>query len=141
MATAANISNWQFYIGTAASPQVLTAIEEVTEVTGFGHTNDLIEVTNFDSPTGTKEFIAGLADGDEFTVTCNYLPAATHQPVVMTAVDNGDTRLARADYTGASPNKTFSFSAVCLGWSLGPNTTEANTLTFTFKVSGDITRA
>ena len=139
--TDATISNWKMEIGTDASPQVLTAIEEVTAVSGLGKDNELVEVTNFDSPTGTKEFIAGLSEGKEFTVEANYLHGATHQPVVMAAVDNGDTRLARLRYTGSSPEKTFSFSAVCLGYEIGPDVTGANKITFTFKISGDITRA
>jgi len=139
--TSATISNWQFEVGTAASPQVLTSIEEVYSVSGVGKQNELIDVTNFDSPAGTKEFIAGLAEGSEITVEANYIPGATHQPVVMTAVDNGETRLCRVRYTGTSPEKTFSFSGVCLGYEIGPSPTSQNTITFTFKISGDITRA
>jgi hypothetical protein len=139
--TAATTSNWQCYIGTAASPQVLTSIEEVFSISGVGKTNELIDVTNFDSAAGTMEYIAGRADGAEFTVECNYVPGATHQPVVMTAVDSQATRLARIDYTGSSPNKTWSFSAVCLGYEISPSVDDRNTITFTFKVTGDITRA
>jgi len=139
--TAATISNWQFAVGTNASPQVLTAIEEVFSVSGVGKTNEQIDVTNFDSPVGTKEYIAGLADGSEITVEANYIPAATQQPVVMTAVDNGDTRLCLLTYTGSSPNKTWSFSAVCIGYEVVPNPTAQNTITFTFKITGSITRA
>lgn len=138
--TAANISNWKFYLGTAASPQVLTAIEEVRTVSNVGKTNSLVEVTNFDSPTGTREYIAGLADGDEITVECNYIPGATMQAAAMLAVDNGDTRLARLSYMATSPEKRFSFQAVCLGYSVAPSPTEVNSLTFTFKISGQVTR-
>lgn len=139
--TAATISNWKLEIGTAASPQVLTAIEEIFSVSGLGKTNNLVDVTNFDSPTGTTEYIAGLSDGSEFTAEANYVPGATHQPVVMTAVDSGDTRLARLRYTGTSPEKTFSMSVVCIGYEVAPSTDSQNTITFTFKVTGDITRA
>ncbi len=137
--TSANISNWKFSLGTDESPQVLTEIEEVTEISGFGQTNDLAEATNFDSPAGTKEFIAGLSEGDEFTVECNYIPAATMQVAARAAVKAGATRLARVRYTGSSPENVFDFSAVCLGYALGPSPTEVNSITFTFKISGDIT--
>ena len=103
--TSATISNWQFEVGTADSPQVLTSIEEVYSVSGVGKQNELIDVTNFDSPTGTKEFIAGLAEGSEITVEANYIPDATHQPVVMTAVDNGDTRLCRVQVHRHQPRE------------------------------------
>jgi|GEM_PF-3008336 len=138
--TAATISNWQFEVGTAASPQVLTAIEEVFSVSGVGKTNDLVDVTNFDSPTGTKEYIAGLADGSEISVEANYIPSATHQAVVMTAVDSGATRLCRLRYTGSSPEKRFSFSGVCIGYEITPSPDSQNQIAFTFKVTGNISR-
>lgn len=138
--TNATIANWQFEVGTDASPQVLTAIEEAFSISGIGQTNNLVNATNFDSPAGTMEYIAGLADGSEFSVECNYDPAATHQAAVMTAVEAQATRLARLRYTGVSPEKTASFSAVCLGYEFGPSVEDRNTMTFTFKISGDITR-
>jgi hypothetical protein len=138
--TQATISRWKFYLGSAASPQVLSAIEEVFNVSGVGKTNALVDVTNFDSPVGTREFIAGLADGDEFTVECNYFPAATNQAMAMTAVDNGDTRSSRLVYTGASPNKAWNQDVVCLGYSLIPSPTERNAIQFTFKITGEVTR-
>ena len=138
--TAANIGNWQFLLGTNASPQVPTAIEEVYSISGVGVTNTLEDVTNFDSGSN-MEYIAGLADGVEITIEANYLPAGTMQAAFMTAVDNGDTRVARATYTGASPNKTFSFSLVCLGYTVAPNPTGKNAITFSGKITGAVTRA
>lgn len=138
--TAATIGYWKFYLGSAASPQVLAAIEEVYTVSGVGHTNQLVDVTNFDSPAGTKEFIAGLAEGDQITVDCNYIPTATNQIAAMTAVDSGATRLARLEYTNRSPVKRFAFSVVCLGYTVAPSPTERNTLKFTFKITGSVTR-
>ena len=139
--TDATISNWQFQIEDIASPPVLQSVEEVISVSGLGKSNELVEATNFDSPQGTREFIAGLSDGAEFTVEANYIPGATVQPLVMDAVDSGATRPAVLSYTGVSPNKTFSFSAVCLGYEVAPDNQGVNQISFTFKVSGDITRA
>jgi len=141
MTTLANISRWQFLLGTAASPQVLTAIEEVYSVSPVGKSNQLVDVTNFDSPAGTKEFIAGLAEGDEITVEANFIPGATMQTAAMTAVDSGATRKARLTYTGSSPNKTWSFDAVCMSYGVQPSPTERNTIRFTFKITGSVTRA
>lgn len=139
--TAATISNWQFLVGTAASPQVLTSLEEVIDASGIGVANELVPATNWDSPTGTKEFIAGLAEGEEFTVECNYVTNATMQEAMMTAVDSGDTRLARLVYTAVSPQKTWDFSAVCLNYVVNPENEAVNTITFTFKITGAVTRA
>lgn len=138
--TSATISKFKFYLGTNASPQVLTAIEEVRSVSGVGQVNSLVDATNFDSPANSREYIAGLADGSEITVECNYVPGATMQVAAMTAVEAGATRKARLTYTAASPEKRFSFDVVCLGYEVAPSPTEVNAITFTFKITGAITR-
>jgi Lambda phage tail tube protein, TTP len=138
--TSATISYFKWYIGTTASPQVLTAIEEVYSVSNVGHTNQLVDVTNFDSPAGTKEYIAGLAEGDEVTVECNYVPGATMQTVAMASVDSGLTKKFKLTYTNSSPNRSWSGTAVCMGYSVAPSPTERNSIRFTFKITGAVTR-
>lgn len=138
--TSANISNWTFKIGSNASPQVLTAIEEVLDISGFGIRNELVEVTNFDS-AGAKEYIAGLADGVEFTLQCNFIAAAAGQVIALAAAEAKATRLFELRYTGSSPNVAFSCSVVCLGYEPGPQHSEQNTLTFSYKITGTLTRS
>lgn len=139
MATQANISNFKFRIASIASPASYNDLEEVLSVSGVGKTNELIEVTNFDSPAGTKEFIAGLADGSEVTVEANYYQAATEQANLIALVDAGSTVNCQVAYTAVSPDETWSFAGVCIGWELTPSATEQNRITFTVKISGDIT--
>ena len=138
--TAANVSNWTFKLGSAASPQVLTAIEEVTDMSNIGATNPLLDATNFDS-NGAMEFIAGLAEGDEFTIECNWLPNAAGQIIAYAAQEAKATRLFSATYDGVSPEKVWSGSVICLGYSLAPSPTEVNKVTFTYKITGTLTRA
>lgn len=139
MATSANISNFKFKKATAASPASYNAIEEVLSISGVGKNNELVDVTNFDSPAGTKEYIAGLADGSEITVEANYVPNATHQTALIASVDAGETINFQVAYTAVSPDETWSFAGVCLGWEVAPSPTEQNRITFTIKISGDIT--
>lgn len=141
MTTAANIGRWKAYLGSTGSPLTYTAIEEVFEVTGLGQTNDLVDVTSFDSPEGTKEYIGGLADGQEITINCNYLPAGTQQAAMITAVETKVNRHFRVSYVGVSPAKTFTFDVAPLSWVVGPSVENKNTLSFTVKISGSITRA
>ena len=139
--TSANISYFKFkFMKTSSSPNALTDIEEVFSVSGVGQTNQLVNVTNFDSPAGTQEFIAGLAEGDEITVEANYVPGATMQTQVMADVGTGSSRSAKLVYTASSPNRSWSFTAVCLGYKIVPSPTERNTIQFAFKISGTITR-
>jgi predicted secreted protein len=139
MATSANISKFKFKKATTGSPATYNDVEEVMSISGVGKNNELVDVTNFDSPAGTKEYIAGLADGSEISVECNYVPAATHQAAMISSVDAGETINFQVSYTGSSPDETWSFAGVCLGWELQPSPTEQNKIVFTVKISGDIT--
>jgi len=139
MPTLANIGRWKFYLGSTASPVVYTAIEEVFNITGLGQTNNLVDVTNFDSDEGTMEYIGGLSDGQEVTVECNYVPGATQQAAMIAAVKTKVNRACRASYIGSSPEERFTFVGVPLSWNVTPSTSERNTLSFTVKISGDIT--
>lgn len=136
--TQANISQFKIQLGDAASPEVFANIEEVLSIGGFGKLNELIEVTNFDSGLN-KEYIAGLADGQEITVEANYYEAATQQQALIAAVDAGSTRNFRIVNEVPSPDETFSFACVCLGWNIVPSPTEQNRITFTLKITGSIT--
>jgi len=141
MATAANISRWKAYLGSTGSPVTYTAIEEVFEVSGLGAVNDLVDVTNFDSPTGTKEFIGGLADGQEVTVRANFLPAGTQQIAMMAVVDAKVNRQFRVSYVGVSPAKTFTFAVAPISYVIEPSVDNKNVIMFAVKISGTITRA
>ena len=130
MATAATIAKWA--ITTDAAP-----LEEVLDVSGLGKSNDTIDVTNFDSPAGTKEYIPGLADGSEITIECNYVAAATGQVALVASIDAGSSVAVVMAY--ATSAATYTFSAAAQGWTISPSTSEQNKISFVLKVSGDIT--
>lgn len=137
MTTAANISKFKIGIGDGSSPQSYSNLEEVLSITGFGKQNDLLDVTNFDSPVGTREFIAGLADGSEITVECNYT-GATNQDALRGYVNSGLTKNFRIQNQNQSPHENFKFDAVCMAWTIDPSPTEQNRITFVLKITGDI---
>jgi len=138
--TAATLGNWKVKIGTNASPQVLTEIEEVLDLDGFGESSELVDVTNFDTTLGQKEFIGGLSEGDEFSVTANYIStAASHQAAIR--ADQTSTRLFDIRYLGTSPNQKWTGEAVLMGWRIIPSLDEQNQVEFTFKISDAIAEA
>ena len=139
MATQANISRWKFRKASTASPASFDDIEEAFTISGLGKTNNLVDVTNFDSPEGTMEFIAGLSDGQEITIECNYIPGATVQEAMIAAVNAGLNLNFQIAYIGSSPNEVFTFVGAPLSWVISPSATERNTITYTVKISGDIT--
>ena len=138
--TQANISNFKLAKATVGSPATYQDIEEVLSISGVGVNNELVNVTNFDSGS-SQEYIAGLSDGSEITVECNFLDATNGvvQNELVADVDAGNTVNFQLSYTATSPDETWSFAAVCLGWELIPSPTEQNRISFTLKITGDIT--
>jgi len=62
-------------IGDGASPEVFTTIPEVTKLSGPSVKFDLLDVTSHDSTGFFREFIPGLADGDNVQGEINWVPA------------------------------------------------------------------
>ena len=138
MSSQANISRWKFRLGDGNATEAFNNVEEVFSISNLGKDNDLIDVTNFDSPVGQKEYISGLADGAEITIECNYIPNATYQEAMIAAVNAGTVKNFEIAYVGSTPEEKFSFAAVPKGWNVSPSPTERNTISFTIKISGDI---
>lgn len=136
--TAATIGKWKAYLGSTGSPVTYTAIEEVYTISGVGQKNDLLDVTNFDSPAGTKEFVGGLADGQEVSIEANYISTATQQLAMITAIGVKTNRFFRVSYVGVSPAKTYSFTGTPISWEITPSVDNKNTIKFSVKISGAI---
>lgn len=127
------------YVDTSNSPNA-RAIPEVRSMSGLGQVNPLVDVTSFDS--SAREYIAGLADGQEITMECMYLPDNAVQAAMRTAVASKLTKALRVVTTDSANSpirtETFNFSVVMLGWVMNPSYEDANTVTFTFKITGAI---
>lgn len=126
-----------------SSPYSFSGIPEVTNMSGLGKTNPLVDVTSFDS--SAREYIAGLADGKEVTLECNYLPGNTVQDAIVSDVDSGTNFAMQVvvenPNSGTSPfaTDTFTFLVTPLDWELGVSYEDKNTISFVLKISGDIT--
>ena len=131
-------------LNISGSPEVYDTIEENASLSGLGVTNPLVDVTSHDS--AAREYIAGLSDGSEITLECNYIQTASSKQLdLMSDVDNKLTsgfQLTMVD-SSVSPNttKTFTFSGVCLSYEIAPSFDDKHMITFTLKISGSITRA
>lgn len=125
------------------SPLSFSSVPEVNSLSGLGKTNPLVDVTSFDS--AAREYIAGLADGTEITMECNYLPGDTVQDAIVSDVNTGTNFVMQIVATnpnsGTSPiaADTFTFEVTPLSWEFGPSFDDKNTMSFTLKISGDIT--
>jgi len=129
-----------FKMSDSASPEDYSVVEEAKSVSGLGKTNPLIDTTSFDSTS--REYIAGLADGQEISVECVRVHTASNiQDTVITAIDSGLTKNFQLTLTDGTTSKTYTFAAVCLSWAITPSFDDATMVSFTFKITGDITVA
>ncbi|MDD3135023.1 MAG: phage tail tube protein [Methanoregula sp.] len=117
--------------GTAAP------IAEITDIGDFGATRDDIDVTSHDSDDGAMEYIAGMIEGGELTVTCNLLSGDTSGQIAAIATDiaaaTKSTYTIILSNTGAS---TFVFSAYVKSYKIKSDLKGAIKVTLTFKISG-----
>ncbi len=76
MATIAIIANGTLLkIGDGASPENFTTVPEVTKLSGPAIKFDLLDATSHDSAGFFREYIPGLADGDNVAFDCNWKPS------------------------------------------------------------------
>lgn len=140
--TAAFKGGLSFKLGNTASPIVYSTVEEVKSMSGLGKTNPLVDATSHDSTA--REYISGLADGQEITIECLRVHTASSvQDDMITAANAGTNRSFQVVLTDAStsPNltKTYTFTGTPLSWVITPSFEDANMISFTVKISGDIT--
>lgn len=121
------------------------ALEEVIDAPSIASVlRELVDATHMASG-GSKDFIGGLKEGQEFTVTCNHTvtSGATSQVEgFMTDVDNDEqSRAVEVVMTDGTDTLTLTFNVVPLGYGFNPSTDDRNTVDLTMKITGPVTRA
>lgn len=81
----------QIQRGSGDYNTVYTTVAEVRNIELTGRRAEAVEVTNMDTPSGAREFIAGLIDSGEIFFDCNYLPGDPSQDILETDFSAGQT--------------------------------------------------
>lgn len=88
-------------------------IANVSDLSGPSRSREAIEVTAHDSPQQYREFVKGLKDGGEVTVTINYDPgAATHSALDADFEEDDLRNYQIVVLPGESDEHTWQFSAL-----------------------------
>jgi hypothetical protein len=86
MATGAMIGHGsQFMIGDGGAPEVFTAVAEVKTITGPALVRDTPDATHMASPEKWREYIAGLRDAGEVSMTVNCIPGSAGELAILAA--------------------------------------------------------
>lgn len=126
--------------GDGASPEVFTDVAEVIDLSPPSMTKDQVEATHTDSPGGFREFIPGLKDGGEFSLTMNFLPNNATQGnasggVLNDFLNETTTRNWRIQFPG-SPSMYWTFKASVIGFEPATPIDDRMTAVVSFKVAG-----
>jgi len=133
-------------IGNDGSTETFTKVAEIIDIDGPSMSRDVIEVTNQDSANGWREFIPGLRDGGEVSLTANWVPASATQDgtagVLSKFTDDAlhNWQIITAD-DGSSGTMDIDFSAIVTDFSISLPLEEQAQLEFTLKISGAVTIA
>lgn len=120
-----------FAIGDGEASETFTVVAEVTSVTPPGYSRDALEATHLTSDDGYREYIAGLRDGGEATISGNHL--AANRTAMIAAVDAGLQNYRIADPDG----DTYTFAGIVTAYQPGEMTPgDVIGFTATVKVSG-----
>jgi hypothetical protein len=125
-------------VSDGASPEVYTALKNITTVPGPQSSAAEIEVTDLDSTA--KEFLLDLADHG--TITCQgfFNPNDTAHAQLQSDNVAGTARNYRITLS-SSPLATYTFSARVSEWSFEAVTAGAISLTFGLRITGAVTVA
>ncbi len=116
-------------------------IAECTSIGLAGNKRDAVDVTNHDSTAPVREFIAGLLDGANVELTCNFLPTNSTQRSMMTDMQNsGSSSTIPQTFSITWPNSTLTtWTFTAFVTAVGPVAKVADKLTATF--TAHITRS
>lgn len=137
------------YGDNAASPESFTTLAEVVGDIPLAVTREFLDVTNQDSPNQSREYIAGLNDVDEFSIECNLAGNggtgdAGHHPshdAALALQEAGGARTWRVLETlVGGGTREWRFEAIVSGYSLNFPVAGQKTISFTFRISGGVTR-
>jgi len=111
------------------------AICEIMDFSDFGISRADVEITSHDSDSSANEYLPGLRDGGEITVSGNYIHDDTGQAAAI--VDFSDGSLDEYTITLANTAaSTFVFDAYMKSYKIKADLKGALKITLVLKISG-----
>ena len=111
-------------------------VAQITNIGAISQKRGTIDITNFDSPAGSKEFLAGSSEGDSVPVEAIYLPTDTTQAYISTAYKNAEVESVRIVF---GTDATATFDCIIDSYSVNPGGREDKVMfNASFKISGQV---
>jgi len=131
-------AEFQLHNGTS-----LIELVGVFELTVPNEQADDVEITNFKSAGKKREYIQGLIETGEGTMSMNYVPGSATDTLCQAAKSAGDTRAYKIVIPDAAGDPAWEIDGFCYvkGYERGIPVDDRITATLTVKFTGDTTEA
>lgn len=132
-----------FKRGDGGGPEAFTTLAEVVSISGPSLSMDTVDVTHMESTGTYREFIPGLKDGGEVSVTLNFLPADATQNATAGILKDYNDRVLR-NFQIVFPdsgNTTWTIAGYVTAFEQETPLEDKMTAEVTIKVSGEPTLA
>jgi hypothetical protein len=124
-----------FAVETAASSGVYTTLSEVKDITPPSQSVDVIDVTHMGSLSSTREFIQGLTDPGEVSLTMNFVPSSVTDAFILAWRTSRQTRSCKITF----PNSViWTFNGFVTGYDPSAPNEGLMEATLTCKVTSSV---
>jgi len=130
-------SNVQLLLSDGASPEVYTEVDGLTSINGPDGSTPEIDTTHLNSTA--REFLMGIPDNGSIQCSGFYDGDDTQHAALYSAWANGTSKNFNLKFINESPNEKWAFSGYVQNFSIGAETDQAVTLSFSIRISGAIT--
>ncbi len=130
-------NEFTFQIG-AGSPPTFSDFCAVVDTGSIGESKPQIDVTAL-CDKKSRAYRAGLADGAQITLKCNYLSGDSVILALYQAFKNHTIEVFRLLADDTSPPEAFEFHASILGWNVTTPVGAKAEVSFVLKITGDVT--
>ena len=114
-------------------PETYTDIGEVISISGPSLSRDVVDATHMGSTEKWREFIAGLKDGGEVTIECNFDPDGTDVTNWLSDINTDSERTYQITF----PDTTeWLFEGIMTALEVSDPLDDKMTATATYKVTG-----
>ena len=133
----------EFWLSTDATEANLQELAGVFELSPPNEQADDVEITHFKSAGRKREYITGLTETGEGTISMNFVAGSATDLLVQAAKAAGDTRAYRIVIPNAAGEPAWQIDGFCYvkGYERGIPVDDRMTATVTVKFTGDTTEA
>lgn len=121
---------------------VLTVVADILAITPPNTTVETIDITTHGSAGGFREFMAGLADGGEFSIRINYVPGSAGDTLIAAAVTARTSKAFKINLPAGTGTRDFTGTCIPTGYEKDDVVIDDKmTAVLTAKITGSVTEA